>query len=330
MTRFLGFGTALPEFEITPEAGRLALGRLWPHLTRAKVEPVTRFTVRPLADVLRPSSLAERMRTYAREAPRLARLAAERALQAAGVEPAEVDAVISVSCTGYMVPSLDVRLANEMDLRRDLVRIPLTELGCSGGGAAIGMAHRYLRAAPQAVVLVICVELCSLTFSSADSSLDNLTASLVFGDGAAAAVLADRRGGLQVTRVGSWLAANTEDVLGFALAETGFHPILDRSLPRLLARELPVALAAFGAGPGGFQAVHAGGPRIFDAVEAALGLGHGGLEVSREVFRRCGNISSASLLFVLAAMPEVEGEGLALAFGPGISFEMAALRRFPE
>lgn len=329
MTRVLGFGTALPEFEVSPQAGRLALSQLWPQLTRARVEPVTRFTVRPLAEVLQPSPLAERMRTYSREAPRLARLAAERALQAGGVEPAEVDAVVSVSCTGYMVPSLDVRLANEMGFRPDLVRIPLTELGCSGGGAALGLAHRYLEAVPRAVVLVVCVELCSLTFSAADSSLDNLTASLVFGDGAAAVVLANRPGGLQVTKVGSWMAANTEAVLGFELNDTGFHPVLDRSLPHLVAQELPAALAAFGSGPGDFQAVHAGGPRIFDAVEAALGLAPGGLKVSRQVFRSCGNISSASLLFVLAAMPEVQGEGLALAFGPGISFEMAALRRCP-
>jgi predicted naringenin-chalcone synthase len=180
------------------------------------------------------------------------------------------------------------------------------------------------------VVLVVCVELCSLTFCAGDLSMDNLTASMVFGDGAAATVLANRPGGLQVERVGTELLPGSADQLGFQLRDDGFHPILDKRLPRVIAERLPAVLEAFGSGPGDFQAVHAGGPRIFDAVELALGLPVGGLEVSRDVFRRYGNISSASILFVLAALPKVPGSGLALCFGPGVTIELASLSRRAE
>src|SRR5207237_7885700 len=105
----------------------------------------------------------------------------------------EIDMVISVSCTGYLVPSLEVRLAAEMGMRSDIIRLPLTELGCSGGGAALAAAHRHLAAYPDSRVLVVAVELCSLSFRPDDHSLDNLTASLVFGDGAAAVVLGGER-----------------------------------------------------------------------------------------------------------------------------------------
>ena len=119
----------------------------------------------------------------------------------------------------------------------------------------------------------------------------------------------------------------TEWALGFNLRSDGFHPVLDRRLPGLIERALPAALAEFGCGPGDFQAVHAGGPRIFDAVERALRLPPGALKVSREVFRRHGNLSSASLLAVLAALQPDPGEGLALAFGPGLSIELVQLRK---
>lgn len=330
MTRFLGFGTAVPEFELTSDAARHALSAVWPHLSSTKVESGVRYTVRPIEEIFRPHSLGEQMREYAREAPRLALEATERALTEAGVLASEVDVVISVSCTGYMVPALDVQLAAALGLRPNVLRLPFTELGCAGGGTAIGLAHRYLRAEPGAVVLVVCVELCSLTFCAGDLSMDNLTASMVFGDGAAATVLANRPGGLQVERVGTELLPGSADQLGFQLRDDGFHPILDKRLPRVIAERLPAVLEAFGSGPGDFQAVHAGGPRIFDAVELALGLPVGGLEVSRDVFRRYGNISSASILFVLAALPKVPGSGLALCFGPGVTIELASLSRRAE
>jgi predicted naringenin-chalcone synthase len=337
VSAFLGFGTALPEHLVDGQASFAALQHIWPRLRSAAApEVATRYTVEPLADVVRNRSLGDAMRTYAEHAPRLARLASSRALVDAQLEPRDIDMVISVSCTGYLVPSLEVRLAAEMGMRADIIRLPLTELGCSGGAAALAAAHRHLAAFPGSRVLVVAVELCSLSFRPDDRSLDNLTAAMVFGDGAAAAVLGGdgRHDGLHLIHAASRLVPNSASVLGFDLRDSGFHVVLDRRLPRLVEASLAGAVADFRAGRRiealDFYAVHAGGPRIFDAVQSALRLDDEALAVSRRVFREVGNLSSASILFSLAALPETPGEGLAIAFGPGVTIELAQLHRGPR
>jgi alkylresorcinol/alkylpyrone synthase len=330
---FLGFGTALPEHTIDEEGSRSMLGAIWPRLRAATSEPMTRHLVAPVEWLLRPRPLGETMRVYAEHAPRLARLASCRALEAAGVAPADVDLVISVSCTGYLVPSLDVRLAAEIGLRPDVTRLPLTLLGCSGGAAGVAAAHRHLAAFPDDRVLVVAVEVPSLTFQRDDRSLDNLAASLVFGDGAGAAVMGRPAtpfdAGLQVRAAASTLLPASTGALGFDLRDTGFHVVLDRRLPGLIERNLGEVVAGFvarhGIGRPRFHAVHAGGPRVFDAVEAALGLGPDELAASRRVLREVGNLSSASILFSLADLSEAEGDGLAIAFGPGVTIELLHL-----
>ncbi|HXM55984.1 MAG TPA: type III polyketide synthase [Candidatus Dormibacteraeota bacterium] len=330
----IGFGTALPEHTIDGATSLSLLSAYWPRLRGATPEPLTRHLVAPVEWLLRPRSLGETMRAYAEHAPRLARQASCRALADAGVRPADIDLVISVSCTGYLIPSLDVRLAAEIGLRPDVTRLPLTELGCSGGAAAVAAAHRHLTAYPDDRVLVIAVELPTLTFQPADRSLDNLTAAMVFGDGAAAAVVASSASGLQVRGAASRLLPNSEEALGFELRDGGFHVVLDRRLPRLIEQRLPEVIADFATQQGidtpGFYAVHAGGPRVFDAVETALRLPAGALAPSRRVFREVGNLSSASILFSLAELPDsTAGDGLAIAFGPGVTIELLHLRRVP-
>ncbi len=326
MSTIVGLGLALPEHRLAVDEGRAIIAKHWPHLTGVAVEPVTRYLVRPIEEVFEARTIAERMTIYAREAPNLAKAAVTRALDEAGVGPAEVDLVISVSCTGYMVPALDVRLANELGFKPSVLRLPLTELGCSGGAMALATAHRHLEAQPQAVVLVVCVELCSVTFDPGDLSIDNLTASLVFGDGAAAAVLMTDGPGLEIRKAGSHLIPESEHLLGFQLTDSGFHPVLGRQLPRELETGLAGVVSGFCDQEVDFYAVHAGGPRIFDAVERALRVPPMGLQASRRCFREVGNLSSASLLFVLAQLTERSGIGLALAFGPGLAVELLELR----
>jgi alkylresorcinol/alkylpyrone synthase len=334
VTTFLGFGTALPEHTIDAEASLAALSAYWPRLRGATPEPLTRHLVAPVEWLLQPRSLGETMRVYAEHAPRLARLATCRALAAAGVGPAEVDLVVSVSCTGYLVPSLDVQLAAEIGLRPDVTRLPLTELGCSGGAAGVAAAHRHLAAFPRDRVLVVAVELPTLTFQQNDRSFDNLTAAMVFGDGAAAAVLGAEPSGasgrLQVLGAASRLLPASAAALGFDLRDGGFHVVLDRRLPRLIERSLREVVDDFAARQGidqpTFYAVHAGGPRVFDAVAAALELVPADLAPSRRVFREVGNLSSASIIFSLAALSGAVGDGLAIAFGPGVTIELTHLR----
>jgi predicted naringenin-chalcone synthase len=336
VSAFLGFGTALPEHVVEPAAVVAALKRIWPRLPAASpADAVTRHMVQSLDDVLSHRTLGQAMSAYAEHAPRLAELASRRALAAAGVEPREIDMVISVSCTGYMVPSLDVQLARELGMRADIIRLPITELGCSGGSAAIAAAHRHLAAYPRDRVLVVAVEICSLSFRSEDRSLDNLTAALVFGDGAAATVMSgDRADGLHLVDAASRLVPNSSAALGFDLRDSGFHIVLDRRVPRLVEASLASAVADFRAvhriDTFDFYAVHAGGPRIFDAVQSALRLDEEALAVSRRVFREVGNLSSASILFSLAGLPQTPGDGLAIAFGPGVTIELAHLHRGPR
>jgi alkylresorcinol/alkylpyrone synthase len=332
-TSFLGFGTALPEHTIDQESGRALLGAIWPRLRGVTPEPLTRHLVAPVDWLVRPRSLGESMRVYAEQAPHLARLATCRALAAAGVAAAEIDLVVSVSCTGYLVPSLDVRLAAEIGLRPDVTRLPLTELGCSGGAAAVAAAHRHLVAYPGDRVLVVAVELPSLTFQPQDRSLDNLRAAMVFGDGAAAAVIggpgAAGGGWLQIRGAASRLLPGSAGALGFDLRDGGFHVVLDGRLPHLIERSVAEVVAEFAGRQGierpAFYVVHAGGPRVFDAVEAALHLDPDDLALSRRVFREVGNLSSASILFGLSELTEASGDGLAIAFGPGVTIELAHL-----
>lgn len=331
MSVLLGIGTAVPPNRLDPEPARELLQRTFPRLRVTELRPVTRYTVDPPELLLRPRRLGEAMRTYATHAPRLAAEASRRALAEARVAPDQIDMVVTVSCTGYQIPSLDVALIAELGMRPDVVRMPITELGCSGGLAALGLSHRHLEARPAEHVLVVAVELCSLCFQPQDRSLDNLTASMVFGDGAGAVVMGGGEappGRTELVECSRHLVPDSTDCLGFDLRDNGFHIVLGTRLPRLLESCLaPVVWGFWPSGEPVYYAVHAGGPRVFDAVERALGLGPDALAPCRNLFQRVGNLSSASIIFALAEVDEVAGDGLALAFGPGVTVELARLRR---
>jgi alkylresorcinol/alkylpyrone synthase len=334
MSRLLGFGTALPAHRIGPDEGLRFLRRFFPRLRGVEAQRITRYTAKPMDEMIRHRSLTETMGIYAEHASSLAAQAVERALAAAGVRPEQVDLVIGVSCTGYLVPSLDVGLINALGMRPDVIRLPITELGCSGGLGALAAAHRHLEGRPQDTVLVVAVELCSLSFRPGDHSVDNLAASLVFGDGAAAAVLGGgmpEGGGSGMLATGTHLIPGTSGLLGFDLRDGGFHVVLASRLGRVIEAHLAAAVNSFrerhGMDEPSFYAVHAGGPRIFDAVDAALGLHPDALAASRRLFEDVGNLSSASILFALARLEGVSGDGMAIAFGPGVSVELAWVRR---
>jgi alkylresorcinol/alkylpyrone synthase len=341
---FLSFGTALPQVRVEPPEILEAAAKFWPrhsNVLKAGIdEAPTRYLVSDLEEVTAPRTLSQRMATYAHHAPKLMKEAVCEALEAAELHPNQIDLVISVSCTGYLAPSLDAMLANDIGMRPDVIRMPLTELGCSGAAAGIGFARRHLLAHPHDRVLVAAVELCSTTWQHDDRSMDNLIAGLIFGDGAAAAVLSavqERTSELRVEAAGSYLFPNTTSYLGFDLRDGGFHVVLGRRLPRLIEQNLEPAVSSFkqsaGVGPVDFMAVHGGGPRILEAVETALGVDAGTFEHSRRVYRQVGNVSSASILFVLkdlmSGISTAPQEGLGIAFGPGLSVELLHLRRCP-
>lgn len=273
----------------------------------------------------------------------LAARAARDALDRAGVAPEEVDFVLFTSVTGIGAPSVDAALVERLGMRRDVKRLPSFGLGCAGGAAGLARVHDYLAGHPHDVALLVCLELCSLTLQHGDVDPASLVASGLFGDGAAAAVVAGgahpavaAAAGPEVVATRSRLYPGTEEDLGWRIGASGFRIVLSASLPDVvraeLADDVEALLGAHGLKTGDVTrwVVHAGGPRILDAVEQGLGLPADALAASRASLSAVGNLSSASVLDVLdrtlATGPPGGSPGVLLAFGPGVTVEMVLLR----
>jgi alkylresorcinol/alkylpyrone synthase len=343
--------TAVPPHEATQAEVKERLRALLPLDARRLEAALSLFdhtaverrrSVYPIGDFGRPRSLGESMALYRAHSIALGREVAARALDAAGVRADEIDLIVTVSCTGILIPSLDVYLADELGLRRDVRRLPLTELGCAGGAAALGRAHDFLRGFPAARVLVVAVELPSLSLQRHDVSPANLVSTALFGDGAAAAVLAgaaaDTRGrrALRVLEAGAHVFPHSTDALGFDLRDDGFHTVLSKDVPTLLRREIAALTGRLAArrclarDDLTFFVLHPGGPKILGAVEEALRLAREDTRESWDVLRDFGNQSSASVLFVLdrhlGERPPARGaRGLLAAFGPGLAVDLLLL-----
>jgi alkylresorcinol/alkylpyrone synthase len=350
--RVAGLGTALPPHRVTAAELAAALPRVWPRLARhggallRQVAGGERFFARPLDELSTGLPLAEQTARYLEVSLELATTAARGALAAARVEPGSIGCVVVASCTGFVLPGVDARLVPILGLREDVVRMPFAHFGCAGGAAGLARASDWLRAHPQSAALVVAVELPTVTFRPMDTSMDNLLSAMVFGDGAAAAVLdvsansgtnpAGNRAQAALTIGGtrSVLVPGSTDALGYAMADDGYRVILERALPRLLEDALPGLVRRF-VGTDAVRsldvvAAHPGGPAILDAMQRALGLSDAQLAASWTTFRHTGNTSSAALLFVLAklertGMPD-GAQGLILAVGPGLTVEMLELQ----
>ncbi len=273
----------------------------------------------------------------------LAARAARDALDRAGLPPEAVDFVLFTSVTGIGAPSVDAALVGRLGLRSDVKRLPSFGLGCAGGAAGLARVHDYLAGHPHDVALLVCLELCSLTLQHGGTDPADLVASGLFGDGAGAAVLvggdhpvAATAAGPEVVATRSRLYPGTDADLGWRIGASGFRIVLSPGLPDVVRGELAAdvegLLEAHGLKTGDVTrwVVHAGGPKILDAVEQALALPADALEASRESLAAVGNLSSASVLDVLdrtlrSGAPS-GSPGVLLAFGPGVSVEMVLLR----
>ena len=299
---------------------------------RAVVE--RRYSAEPLETLGKRRSLTEISDEYRRHAIALGRQVASEALVRAESRPGDIDLLITVSCTGIMIPSLDAHLVNELGFRSDVRRLPITELGCVGGAAALARARDFLCGFPEARVLVVAVELPSLSLQRDDLSAANLVSSALFGDGAAAAVLAGRgRGRLKILDTLAHIFPSSTYALGFDLHGDGFHSVLSKDVPDLLRAEIRRLVGTL-AGKRGLRAeqlssfvLHPGGKKILAFIEEELGLPRELTQPSWDVLRAYGNQSSASVLFVLhewlaKRRPAPGSHGVLAAFGPGLSTEM--------
>lgn len=266
--------------------------------------------------------------------------AVAEALARAGLRPGAVDALFFVTVTGVATPSLDARLMNRMKLSPALKRIPIFGLGCVAGAAGLARAADYVRAFPDQVAVLLSVELCSLTLQREDLSIPNLIASGLFGDGAAAAVVVGERRrepGPRIVATRSIFYPDSERVMGWDVSERGFQLVLSADVPKVVEQHLRADVDAFLAEHGLTRrqivswVAHPGGPKVLEAMEAALEVPRAVLELTWKSLAEVGNLSSTSVLLVLrdtlaARRPPPGSWGMLLALGPGFCSELVLLR----
>lgn len=275
---------------------------------------------------------------YTAAAPGLYAAAARAALRDASLEASDITHVVTVSCTGFFAPGPDYRLVRDLGIPVTAERYHLGFIGCAAALPGLRLAARITAAQPDAVVLVACAELCSLHIRSSGDP-QQIVAASVFADGAAAAIVtADpavgRPGGLHLDRFATALTGEGEKDMVWTIGDHGFEMILSAEVPRIIGREIRGAVDRFLADDGtpDAWAVHPGGRSVLDRVEAGLELEPAAMDASRAVLREHGNMSSATVLFILRRLlhDEAVGDGArvaGLAFGPGLTVESALMTK---
>lgn len=342
-------GRALPPHYVDQETLTAALSGFWAqqHYNPERLEQIHRAALvsgrhlaLPLAEYPAHDTFGKRNDAFIRVGLEVGEAALRDGLRRAGLEPRDLDHLFFVTVTGLATPSLDARLMNRLGLKPSVKRTPIFGLGCLAGAAGLARAADALRAFPDEVAALLSVELCSLTLQRDDLSIPNVVATGLFGDGAAAVILGGGRrpaaGGPRVVATRSVFYADTEWVMGWDVVDTGFKVVLSAKVPEVveafIGRDVDAFLAAHRLARGDVRhwIAHTGGPKVLEAFRAALALPEAALARSYASLREVGNLSSASVLFVLAdhlAAGEARpGDlGLLAAMGPGFAAELVLL-----
>ena len=295
-----------------------------------------RYAVRPIDWYFQPLGWPERNAAYIEGACQLFVDAAAKALDAAGLNAAQVDTVVTVSSTGIATPSLEARVADRMGFRPDIERVPVFGLGCAGGVSGFSIASRLAQSRPGSVVLLVAVELCTLSFRLDELTKANIVATALFGDGAAACVLRSGETGIAAVEMsGQHNWPDTIDVMGWSVDPQGFGVIFDRAIPPFAEAHMAPAISSI-LGRNGLEladfdrlAFHPGGKKVVTALERAFALQQGTLDHERDVLADYGNMSAPTALFVLdriiaAGLP---ARTLLTAMGPGFTTCCVSLQR---
>lgn len=297
-----------------------------------------RYSIMSPEEVFNESSFAEKNNIYTREILKLAESSLEKSLKKANLQATDIDYIITVSCTGIMIPSLDAYLINSLQMKQDIVRLPVTEMGCAAGISGIIYAKKFLASNPNKRAVVIAVESPTATFQHNDYSMTNIVSAAIFGDGAASVVLSSYKdeSGPEILDQAMYHFYNATHMMGFKLVNTGLQMILDKEVPEKIAGHFPNIIHPFLKENNctiedvDHLIFHPGGKKIIQTVEDLFGKLGKNINDTKEVLRLYGNMSSATVLYVLERFMDSnpkEGEkGLMLSFGPGFSAQSVLLQ----
>ncbi|HVJ53093.1 MAG TPA: 3-oxoacyl-[acyl-carrier-protein] synthase III C-terminal domain-containing protein [Aliidongia sp.] len=299
--------------------------RLLPVFDNSNID--TRYSCVPLEWYAEPHGWTERNALYIENAVPLLEKAATEALDQAGLKPEDIDMIVVASTTGVATPSLDALLMERLPFRRDVQRLPIFGLGCAGGVLGISRAATMARAMPEARILYLVVELCALWFRRDDRSKSNIVATALFGDGAAAAVISCRGEGPAFGASGEHTWPDSLGIMGWDVEADGLKAIFSRDIPALVKNKLSEVADAFFKRNGlslsdiGTLVCHPGGTKVIAALEEVFGLAAGTMVEARQILQRYGNMSAATVMFVLRKMLDqgIRERMLMTALGPGFS-----------
>jgi alkylresorcinol/alkylpyrone synthase len=297
-----------------------------------------RYSIMDPEEVFTATSFEEKNDIYIREVIKLGEQVLDNALNKAGWAADSIDYIITVSCTGIMIPSLDAYLINKMKLRQDIVRLPVTEMGCAAGISGIIYAKNFLKANPGKRAAVIAVESPTATFQLDDFSMPNIVSAAIFGDGAACCLLSshDDDEGPEIIDEQMYHFYDAEHMMGFKLTNSGLQMVLDIEVPDTIASHFGDIIHPFlqrnnlSIEDIDHLIFHPGGKKIVQTVEELFsGLGKN-IDDTKQVLRQYGNMSSATVLYVLERIIDsnpTKGErGVMLSFGPGFSAQRVLLQ----
>jgi len=296
-----------------------------------------RYSIMDPLEVFGDISFEERNDIYVREIIDLGEKVLDKALQKANWQPQDLDYIITVSCTGIMIPSLDAYLINSLKLRQDIVRLPVTEMGCAAGISGIIYAKNFLQANPGKRAAVIAVESPTATFQLDDFSMANIVSAAIFGDGAACVLLSSHEDetGPEIIAEEMYHFYDNIHMMGFKLTNSGLQMVLDIDVPDTIAFHFPDIVHPFLEKNNlkmediDHLIFHPGGKKIVQTVEDLFSDLGKNIDDTKEVLRLYGNMSSATVLYVLERFmdnyPKKGSRGLMLSFGPGFSAQRVLL-----
>jgi len=297
-----------------------------------------RYSIMDADEVFQNTSFEEKNAIYKRETIKLAENALVKALKKGNLKPTDIDFIITVSCTGIMIPSVDAYLINRLEMNQDIVRLPVTEMGCVAGISGMIYANNFLKANPNKRAVVLAVESPTSTFQLDDYSMVNIVSAAIFGDGCACAILSsyENEAGPEIMDDSMYHFFDAEHMMGFELRNTGLQMVLDKEVPEKIAEHFPKFTHPFlNRNKMTIRDIdhlifHPGGKKIVQTVEQLFGTLGKNIDITKAILKEYGNMSSATVLYVLERFLDQGVEkgavGLMLSFGPGFTAQRLLLR----